>query len=60
MKRKERAFKVAGPNWIGERSFGWLGRQRRLPKGYECRAQTSEALIAISSRARTLRRLAPK
>lgn len=29
VKRKEQAFKVAGLNWIVERSFAWLGRQRR-------------------------------
>ena len=59
VKRKKRAFKIAGLNWIVERSFGWLGRQRRLSKDYEYRVQSSEALITIASCARMLRRLAP-
>jgi putative transposase len=35
VKRKHRAFKVAGLTWIVERSVAWLGRYRRLSKDYE-------------------------
>ena len=53
------SFAVLPKRWIVERSFGWLGRQRRLSKDYEYRVQTSETLITIASCAQMLRRLAP-
>src|SRR3954453_3339076 len=40
-KRRQRAFKVTGLTWIVERSFAWLGRNRRFSKDYEYMAQTS-------------------
>ena len=45
VRRGQRAFRVAGPTWIVERTFAWLGSQRRLAKEYEFRAATSETLI---------------
>jgi putative transposase len=60
VKRNQRAFKIVGLNWIVERSFGWLGRHRRMSKDYEFRVQTSETLITIVACAQMLRRLAPK
>jgi putative transposase len=45
VKRSEPASKLVGLNWIVERRFGWLGRHRRLSKGYESKVQTSETLI---------------
>ena len=30
VKRRQRAFKIAGLTWIVERTFAWLGRNRRL------------------------------
>src|SRR5258707_5603481 len=41
VKRRQRAFKITGLTWIVERSFAWLGRNRRLSKDYEYRVQTS-------------------
>jgi transposase len=35
VKRQQRAFKITGLTWIVERSFAWLGRNRRLNKDYE-------------------------
>jgi hypothetical protein len=32
VKRKRRAFKITGLTWIVERSFAWLGRNRRFSK----------------------------
>jgi putative transposase len=32
VKRKQRAFKVAGLTWIVERTLAWLGRNRRFSK----------------------------
>ena len=38
-----------GLTWIVERSFAWLGRNRRLSKDYEYRVQTSETMIDIAA-----------
>jgi putative transposase len=59
VKRSEPAFKIVGLNWIVERTFGWLGRHRRLSKDYELLVQTSETLIAIAGIRTMLNRLAP-
>jgi len=42
-----------------ERSFAWLGRNRRLSKDYEYMVQTSETLIDIAAIRIMLNRLAP-
>jgi putative transposase len=34
--------------WMVERTLGWLGRQRRLSKDYECQVQTSETLLKLA------------
>ncbi len=60
MRRREQAFRIAGPNWIVERSFAWLGRNRRMAKDYEFRVQTSETFISIAACAQMLRRIAPR
>ena len=49
VKRRERAFKITGLIWIVERSFAWLGRNRRLSKDYEYRVQTSELMIGLAA-----------
>ena len=59
VKRSEPAFKIVGLNWIVERTFGWLGRHRRLSKDYEFKVQTSETLIEIAAIRTMLNRLAP-
>jgi putative transposase len=41
-----------------ERSFAWLGRNRRLSKDYEYRVQTSETLIGIAAIRLMLNRIA--
>ncbi|HYX35156.1 MAG TPA: IS5 family transposase [Oligoflexus sp.] len=40
-------FKVLPMRWIVERTFGWLGRNRRLSKDYERLPSSSEALVYI-------------
>ena len=45
--------------WVAERSFAWLGRDRRHSKDYERRTESSEAWIRISAIGGMLRRLAP-
>jgi putative transposase len=59
VKRKQRAFKITGLTWIVERSFAWLGRNRRLSKDYEYMVQTSETLMDIAAIRIMLNRLAP-
>jgi putative transposase len=45
--------------WVAERSFAWLGRDRRHSKDYEYFPESSEAWIRIGAIAGMLRRLAP-
>lgn len=58
VKRKEREFAIVRLNWIVERIFAWLGRERRLSKDYEEKVQTSEAIIAIAAYRLLMKRLA--
>lgn len=44
--------------WVVERTFAWLGRYRRLCKGYEYLAETSRAMIFAACSRLLLRRLA--
>jgi putative transposase len=41
-----------------ERTFGWLGRDRRLDRDYERKVQTSKTLIEVAMIRLILRRLA--
>lgn len=43
-----KGFAVLPKRWIVERTFGWLGRYRRLSKDYEQRTDNSEAMILIA------------
>jgi putative transposase len=52
-------FVVQPKRWIVERTFGWLGRYRRLSKDYEELTHTSEAMILIASINILLHRLHP-
>jgi len=58
VKRGQRAFKITGLTWIVERSFAWLGRNRRLSKDYEYRVQTSELMLEVAATRLMLNRLA--
>jgi putative transposase len=42
------AFAVVPRRWVIERTFGWLGRFRRLSKDYEFLPATSEATIYLA------------
>jgi len=46
--------------WVVERTFGWLGRYRRLSRDYEGLLLTSEVLIYAAMSHLMLRRLAPE
>ncbi len=51
-------FQVLPHRWVVERTFGWLGRYRRLSKDYEERVDSSEAFIRIAMINNMSRRLA--
>ena len=55
-----RGFKVLPKRWIVERTFGWLGRWRRLSKDDEFLTDTSETMIRIAMIGLMTRRLAAK
>ncbi len=41
--------------WVVERTFGWLGRYRRLARDYEHTTASSEAMTYLASIRRTLK-----
>jgi putative transposase len=53
-------FVVLPRRWVVERTFGWLGRCRRLSKDYEEQVASSEAMIQLAMIQLMLKRLAPK
>jgi putative transposase len=52
-----KGFQVLPHRWVVERTFGWLGRYRRLSKDYEELPETSEALIYAAMTHLMVRRL---
>jgi len=49
VKRSEaHTFKVLPRRWVVERTFGWLGRYRRLHRDYERQAETGETMIYVA------------
>lgn len=52
-------FRVLPKRWIVERTFAWLGRNRRLAKDYEELPESEEAFIYAAMTALLVRRLAP-
>lgn len=55
-----KGFYVLPRRWVVERTFGWLGRQRRLSKDYEFLTQTSETMIRVAMIGLMARRLGAK
>lgn len=54
----QKGFQVLPKRWVIERTFAWLGRNRRLSKDYELRPETSAAWIWVAMTALLTRRLA--
>lgn len=52
-----RGFVPVSWRWIGERTFGWFNRWRRLSKDYERYEDTSEAMIYVGMAGLMVRRL---
>lgn len=50
-----KGFVVLPRRWVVERSFGWLGRYRRLCRDFEHTTVSSEAMVYLASIRRTLR-----
>jgi putative transposase len=49
VKRTEaHVFHVSPRRWVVERTFGWLGRYRRLNRDYERQAQTGEVMVYLA------------
>jgi putative transposase len=53
-------FEVLPHRWIVERTFGWLGRSRRLSKDYEGTIASSEAMTKLAMIHLMTRRLVKK
>ena len=53
-----RAFQVLPRRWVVQRSFAWIGHNRRMSKDYEKLCATSEAFVYAAMSRLMLRRLA--
>jgi len=58
--KESKGFVVVPKRWVVERSFAWMGRNRRLSKDYEKTTSSSEATVKLANIALLLRRLAPR
>jgi putative transposase len=58
--RHTQGFRVLQWRWIGERTFGWLNRSRRLSKDFEALPETTETWIRIAMIHLMVRRLAAR
>ena len=50
-----KGFEVLPHRWIVERTFGWLGRYRRLARDFEHTVSSSESVVYIASIRRMLK-----
>lgn len=50
-------FHVLPRRWVVERTFGWLGRYRRMSKDYEFHPETSETMVYVAMIHLMVRRL---
>jgi putative transposase len=59
VKREGKEFKVLPSRWVVERTYAWMGWNRRLSKDYERTTSSSEAWCQISMIHLMVRRLSP-
>ena len=52
-----KGFEILPHRWIVERTFGWLGRYRRLSRDFEHTVSSSKSVVYIAS-IRRMRKLA--
>jgi len=57
--QEQKGFSVLPRRWVVERTFAWLGLNRRLCKDYERLPESSVAFIHIAMIRLMVRRLAP-
>ncbi len=50
-------FKVQPKRWVVERTFAWIGRNRRLSKEYDYHTESTESHIYIAMSRLILRRM---
>ena len=55
-----RGFHVLKRRWVVERTFAWIGRNRRMSRDFERLIRTSEMLLYAAMARVTLRRLAKR
>ncbi len=53
----QRGFIVQKRRWVVERTFAWLGRNRRLARDYERTASTALAFIVLAAAAVLMKRI---
>jgi putative transposase len=53
-----KGFRVLPRRWVVERTFSWLGQNRRMSKDYERLAETSETFVYVAMTRLMVRRLA--
>jgi putative transposase len=51
-------FEIIPRRWVIERTFGWLGRNRRLAKDFERLIETSTAMVVVAIIQLLVRKLA--
>ena len=54
-----KGFVLLPKRWVGERTFAWFGRSRRLSKDYEQRLDSSECMIRMNAIHLLLKRMEP-
>jgi putative transposase len=52
------AFTVLARRWVVEKTFSWVGQNRRMSKDYERLPESSEAFIYVAMTRLMVRRLA--
>ena len=45
VKRQSKQFQILPRRWVVERTFAWIGKQRRLSKDYERLPEVSETAV---------------